>query len=183
MSTSNTTSKIGAVFYIIWACLHLLAVYSVYVLGRSLDSSMVQGRVFQDAWNLLFFSIISIFVAATLNWKNSVWGYWINFATVGIADTGFIFFVLVPGYTPVWPSILGPVFWVLATIFSTIALLMTRTKGRDTEFHGRQYRTEAPVIGRTTSLSGPYRPNRSSRTYTRCIYGCCNKSAKYEETG
>jgi len=33
MSTSNTISKIGAVSYIIWACLHLLAVYSVYVLG------------------------------------------------------------------------------------------------------------------------------------------------------
>jgi hypothetical protein len=60
-----------------------------------------------------FFSIIAISVAATSNWRNSVWGYWINFATVGIADTGFIFFVLVPGYTPVWPSILGPVFWVL----------------------------------------------------------------------
>ena len=69
---------------------------------------MVQGRVFQDAWNLLFFSIIAISVAATLNWRNSVWGYWINFATVGIADTGFIFFVLVPGYTPVWPSASGP---------------------------------------------------------------------------
>ena len=54
---------------------------------------------------------------------HSVWGYWINFATVGIADTGFIFFVLVPGYAPVWPGILGPVFWVLAMIFSTIALL------------------------------------------------------------
>lgn len=89
---------------------------------------MVQGRVFQNAWNLLFFSIIAISVAATLNRKNSVWGYWINFATVGIADTGFIFFVLVPGYTPVWPAILGPVFWVLATIFSIIALL-SRTKG------------------------------------------------------
>jgi hypothetical protein len=123
MSTSNTISKIGAVFYIIWACLHLLAAYSVHLLGRSLDSSMVQGRVFQDAWNLLFFSIIAISVAAMLNWRNSVWGYWINFATVGIADTGFIFFVLVPGYTSVWPSILGPVFWVLGTIFSTIALL------------------------------------------------------------
>ena len=123
MTTSNTISKIGAVLYIIWACLHLLAAYSVYALGRSLDSSMVQGRVLQDAWNLLFFSIIAIFVAATLNWRNSVWGYWINFATVGIADTGFIVFVLVPGYAPVWPSIVGPVFWVLATIFSTIALL------------------------------------------------------------
>ncbi|MGA8617407.1 MAG: hypothetical protein WB660_02660 [Candidatus Sulfotelmatobacter sp.] len=100
MNGSNTTSKIGAVFYAIWACLHLMAAYSVYVLGRSLDSSIVQGRLFQDAWNLLFFSIIAISVAATLNWRNSVWGYWINFATFAIADTGFIFFVLVPGYTP-----------------------------------------------------------------------------------
>lgn len=128
MSASNTISKIGAVLYIIWACLHLLAASSVYVLGRSLDSSMVQGRVLQDAWNLLFFSIIAISVAATLNCRNSVWGYWIDLATVGIADTGFIFFVVVPGYTPVWPGIVGPVFWVLATIFSTIGLL-TRTKG------------------------------------------------------
>ena len=135
MSTSNTISKIGAVFYIIWACLHLLAAYSVYVLGRSLDSSMVQGRLFQDAWNLLFFSIIGISVAARLNRRNSVWGYWINFVTVGLADTGFIFFVLVPGYTPVWPSILGPVFWVLATMFSTIALLMG-TKDATRSFTG-----------------------------------------------
>jgi hypothetical protein len=96
---------------------------------------MVQGRVFQDAWNLLFFSMIAISVAATLNWRNSVWGYWINFATVAVADTGFIFFVLVPGYTPVWPSILGPVFWVLATSFSTIALL-TRNKGARRSFTG-----------------------------------------------
>ena len=111
----------------IWACLHLLAAYAVYVLGRSLDSSMVKGRVFQDAWNLLFFSIIAFSVAATLNWRNNVWGYWINVATLGIADIGMILCVLIPGYAPVWPSILGPVFWVLAMIFSTIALL-TRTK-------------------------------------------------------
>jgi len=115
------------VLFIIWACLHFVAAYSVYVLGRSLDSSIVQGRVFQDAWNLLFFSIIAISVAPTLNWRDSAWGYWINFVTLGIADTGFIFSVLVPGYSPVWPGVLGPVFWVLATIFSTIALL-TRTK-------------------------------------------------------
>lgn len=139
MNMSNTTSKIGAVFYMIWACLHLLAAYSVYALGRSLDSSIVKGRVFQDAWNLLFFSIIAFSVAATLNWKNSVWGYWINFATLGIADTGLIFFVLVPRYAPVWPAILGPLFWALATIFSTIALL-TKPKA-PTEPNGQRYRT------------------------------------------
>ena len=97
---------------------------------------MLQGRGFQAAWNLLFFSIIAIFVAATLNWS-SVWDNWINFATVGIADTGFIFFVLVPGYMPVWANILGPIFWVLATIFSTIALL-TRTKGAAWSFTGNR---------------------------------------------
>ena len=132
MNTSNTTSKIGAVFYTIWACLHFVAAYSVYVLGRSLHSSAVQGRIFQDAWNLLFFSIIAISVAVTLTWRNSIWGYWVNLVTVGIADTGFIFFVLVPGYAHFWPGILGPIFWVLATIFSTIALL-TRTKGATTK--------------------------------------------------
>ena len=81
MRSSNTTSKIGAVFYIIWACLHLLATYSVYLLGRSLDSLMVQGRVFQGAWNLLFFSIdyamsnrsrfITLFQAATKSFTNA----------------------------------------------------------------------------------------------------------------
>ena len=126
MSTSNTTSKIGAVFYTIWGSLHLQAAYSVYALGRSLDSSIVQGRVFQDAWNLLFFSIIAISVAATLNWRNSAWGYWINFVTVGIADTGFIFFVLVPGYLPIWPGAAGPILWLLATGLATVAL-QTRT--------------------------------------------------------
>jgi hypothetical protein len=84
---------------------------------------MVQGRVFQNAFNLMFFSISAIAVAVTLNWRNSVWGYWINFATVGIADIGFILFVIVPGHMAAWPGILGPVFWVLATIFSTMALL------------------------------------------------------------
>jgi hypothetical protein len=128
MGNSSTHSKIGAILYIIWACLHFMAAHSVYVLGRSLDSSMVQGRVFQDAFNLMFFSISAIAVAITLNWRNSIWGYWINFATVGIADAGFILFVIVPGHMPVWPGILGPVFWGLAVIFSTIALL-TRDKG------------------------------------------------------
>lgn len=78
----------------------------------------------------MFFSIIAIAVAVTLNWKNSIWGYWINFITVGIADTGFVLFVILPGHMPVWPGILGPVIWVLAVIFSTIGLLARDKKHR-----------------------------------------------------
>lgn len=132
MRKSNISSKIGAVLYVIWAALHFVAAHAVYALGQSLNPSMLQGRIFQAAWNLMFFSIAAIGVAVVLNWRNSVWGYWINFAVVGVADVGFILFVMVPGYMPVWPGVLGPVFWVLAVIFSTIAL-MTRIKGAVTD--------------------------------------------------
>jgi hypothetical protein len=51
------------------------------------ESPVFRGKYSKTHGALLFFSIIAISVAATLNWRNSVWGYWISFATVGIADT------------------------------------------------------------------------------------------------
>jgi hypothetical protein len=42
---------------------------------------------------------------------------------VGIADIPFILFVLIPGYAPWWPGLLGPVLWIAA--FSTTALART----------------------------------------------------------
>lgn len=114
--------KIGAVMYFIWGLLHLKAAYSVYQLGVTLEPDMVQGRVFQDAWGLLFFALVGMIVAVLFNWKNNLMGYWINFVTVSVTDIGFIMFVLVPGYLPIFPGALGPVFWVLAVIFTTIGL-------------------------------------------------------------
>jgi hypothetical protein len=84
---------------------------------------MAQGRVFQDAWNLLFFGVTAIAVALTLNIRNSAWGYWINLSVLALADTGLIFFVLIPGYMPLWPGLAGPVLWALGLIFTTLAYL------------------------------------------------------------
>ena len=114
--------KIGAVMYFIWGLLHLKAAYSVYQLGTSLETGMIQGRVFQDAWSLLFFALVGITVAVVFNWKNSRLGYWINLITVSVTDIGFILFVLMPGYISIFPGILGPVFWVLGVLFSSIGL-------------------------------------------------------------
>jgi hypothetical protein len=114
--------KIGAVMYFIWGLLHLKAAYSVYQLGVALEPGMVQGRVFQDAWGLLFFALVGMIVAVLFNWKNNLIGYWINLITVSVTDIGFIMFVLVPGHLPIFPGVLGPVFWVLAIIFTTIGL-------------------------------------------------------------
>jgi hypothetical protein len=114
-------SLIGAICYALWGCLHLQAAYAVYRVGAALEPGMAQGRVFQDAWNLLFFGVTAIVIALTLNIRNNAWGYWINLGVLTLADTGLIFFILVPGYMPLWPGIAGPVLWILGWIFTTVA--------------------------------------------------------------
>ena len=54
---------------------------------RTLEPGMAQGRIFQDAWNLLFFGVTAIVIALTLNIRNNAWGYWINLGVLTLADT------------------------------------------------------------------------------------------------
>jgi hypothetical protein len=115
----------GAICYVLWGCLHLYAADAVYHVGAALEPGMARGRVLQDSWNLLFFGVTGIAVALTLNIRNSVWGYWINLCVLALADTGLIFFVLIPGYMPLWPGLAGPVLWVLGWIFTTLAYFHT----------------------------------------------------------
>ena len=122
---SNLFVKLGSITYVLWGILHLEAARKVYALGQTLDAGMVQGRLFQDAWNLLFFAIFGIVVAIFLNWKNSRLGYWLNLVVVSAGDIGFIIFVLVPGYVPFMPGALGPILWVLAALFSTAGIMST----------------------------------------------------------
>ncbi len=120
---SNQFAKLGSVTYVLWGILHIEAARKVYVLGQTLDPGMVQGRIFQDAWNLLFFAVFGIVVGIFLNWKNSRLGYWLNLTVVSAGDIGYIVFILVPGYIPFMPGALGPILWVLAVLFSTIGLV------------------------------------------------------------
>jgi hypothetical protein len=117
------TSVAGAIAYAIWGFLHLQAAHAVYRVGVALEPGMVQARVFQDSCNLLFFGGAAIALALTLNLRNSAWGYWINLGIISVADTGFILFVLLPGYAPIWPGILGPFFWVAGWAFTTHAYM------------------------------------------------------------
>lgn len=123
---SNLFAKLGSVTYILWGILHIEAARKVYLLGQTLDPGMLQGRIFQDAWNLLFFAIFAIVVAIFFNWKNSRLGYWMNLTVVSAGDIGYIVFVLIPGYVPFMPGALGPILWVLAVLFSTVGIVRAR---------------------------------------------------------
>lgn len=115
------TQKLGAIMYVIWGVLHLKAAQLTWTLGSSLDAGLVQARVQQGAFNLLFFALAAIGIAVLLNWKNDKFGYWANLIMVSVVDIGFIWLVLAPGWIPLFPGVLGPVFWVLAAVFSTVA--------------------------------------------------------------
>ena len=114
--------KIGSVLYFLWGLLHVKASIATYQLGMTLEPGIVQGRVFQDAWNLAFFAVAVSIIAVLLNWRNSRLGFWLNFSLATVTDIGFIFHVLVPGYIPIIPGVVGPVLWVLAVIFTAIAI-------------------------------------------------------------
>tara|TARA_B100001105_G_scaffold112967_1_gene90613 strand:+ start:1165 stop:1554 length:390 start_codon:yes stop_codon:yes gene_type:complete len=122
----NIFAKVGAAAYVMWGILHIQAARLVFLLGDSLDPGMVQGRIYQDAFSLLFFAIFGIAVAVWLNWRNSRLGYWLNLVVISAADIGFIVYVLLPGYVPLVPGGLGPLLWVVAIIFSTLGILKSK---------------------------------------------------------
>jgi len=124
----NYFARIGAVTYVLWGLLHIQAARMVYMLGQSIEPGMVQGRIFQDAWSLLFFALFGIVVAVTLNWKNSRLGYWLNLVVISAAYIGFIIFIMVPGYVPLVPGGLGPLLWIVALVFSTLGIMASGRK-------------------------------------------------------
>ena len=115
--------RIGAIFYVLWGVLHLLAASEAARLAFAVEAGPVQGRLLQNAWSLAIFAIVATVIAVTMNWRNSRAGYWINLVTVSAADLGFIIFILVPGYLPLWPGTLGPVLWIAGAVFSTMGLV------------------------------------------------------------
>jgi hypothetical protein len=114
-------ARLGAALYVCWGLLHLNAAYSVYKLAQSLPAGMAQGRLMQTAFYLVAFAIAAIVLAITLNWRNDRLGFWANGVIIGIADIPFILFVLIPGYAPWWPGLLGPILWIAAFFFTGLA--------------------------------------------------------------
>jgi hypothetical protein len=113
-------AKLGAALYVCWGLLHFTAAYGVFKLAQN-SSAMVQGRLMQTAFYLAAFAAAAIVFAITLNWRNDRFGFWVNAVMVGVADIPFILFVLIPGYAPWWPGLLGPLLWIAAFFFTALA--------------------------------------------------------------
>jgi hypothetical protein len=89
-------------------------------IGTDFGGRPDSGRLLQTAFYLAAFAAAAIAFAVTLNWRNDRLGFWANGVMVGIADIPFILFVLIPGYAPWWPGLLGPILWVAAFFLTAL---------------------------------------------------------------
>lgn len=127
---TRITALLGTLFYLVWGALHIQAGIAVARLGIGIHhSTMIQGRIYQDSWTLFFAAGIVMLVALISNWNGWTTSYWINLGVAGVTDIGFIIFIIVPGYAPLWPGLQGPVAWSVATLFWTWSYLLRK---RDT---------------------------------------------------
>lgn len=131
---NQLAARIGAIFYVIWGVVHINAAYGLLKLGQGLSAGMVQARIYQDAWNILFGALAVIVIGVTMNWRNSRTGFWTNLTLVSLLDIAFILFVIVPGYAPLWPGLEGPIAWVIAATGTAVGLA-ARTTSKSTPGH------------------------------------------------
>jgi hypothetical protein len=122
-SMEKIAAKLGAMLYVCWGLLHFTAAYGVFKLAQNSPATMTQGRLMQTAFYLAAFAAAAIVLAIKLNWRNDRVGFWSNAVMVGIADIPFILWVLVPGYAPWWPGLIGPGLWIAALFFTALARL------------------------------------------------------------
>jgi hypothetical protein len=134
--------RIGAVFYMLWGILHIIIgiilFYKLSTVGSHgamamtgsavppdqiphVDSAVLNGMLAQYAWNVLWPGLFA-FAIAFMNWKNSLFGYWYNLIVVTLVDSGFVCAILLPGHISLRDGLPGPVFWLLAVIFSTLGI-------------------------------------------------------------
>ena|SRR5215510_10002841 len=135
--------RIGAIFYMLWGILHIIIgivlFYQLSTVGShgamattgsavpadqipQVSSAVLDGMLRQYAWNVLWPGLFAVGIAF-LNWKNSLFGYWYNLIVITLVDSGFVCAILLPGLITLRDGLPGPIFWVLAVIFSTVGIL------------------------------------------------------------
>ncbi len=115
--------KIGAVFYGLWGFWHFRVVAQMFEFASTqIEPGVLQARIYQGAFHILWFAVGAIAIAVLFNWRNSQLGYWANLIMISWTEVGLLWFFVLPGYFPWWPGVVGPVLWILAILFTTLGL-------------------------------------------------------------
>ena len=126
--------KVGAILWIIWGLVHLLA--GVIVLTSDATGSVqaiadadpaatlamdypaaAGGILNQHGWNLGWFGLATI-IGAVFIWQSNMTAIWVTALIGGLAALGYLLFVDLPGYVNFFPG-------TLMTLISGSAIVLT----------------------------------------------------------
>lgn len=120
VNKGTVLARLGAIMYVLWGLVHYTAAYVQLQIAAHVPASIVRGRLHQNIFYVICLATISIIVGLWLNWRNDRFGFWLNAVSITLGDIPFILFVLLPGYLPFWPGVLGPVLWIAGLIFTAL---------------------------------------------------------------
>ena len=127
VNKGTVLARVGALCYVLWGLVHYKPAYGVFQLASTVPGSMVRGRLQQDAFYLVCLATIGIVVGIWLNWRNDRVGFWLNAVAISLGDIPFVLFVLLPGYMPLWPGLLGPALWIAGLSFTALGRALDST--------------------------------------------------------
>jgi hypothetical protein len=134
--------KVGACLYVTWGVIRIaegtlvlaglrisggLAVLHLIGSGLGPERQVASTHPTVDAlvaihgWTSIGIGLMVIAIAITMNWRNSLAGFWLNLGLMATADLALLFFLVAPGITYVWEVALGPVLWVTGLVLLTVA--------------------------------------------------------------
>ncbi|MGF1482200.1 MAG: hypothetical protein ACFB4I_22430 [Cyanophyceae cyanobacterium] len=117
--------KIGAVCYGLWGLWHIRVVASMFASASTELEGVLQARIYQGAFHILWFAVGAIALAILFNWRNSRLGYWANLIMIGWTEVGLLLFFIVPGYFPWLPTgFVGPLLWIFAVLLTTLGFYL-----------------------------------------------------------
>ena len=120
VSKDTALARLGALCYVLWGLVHYNAAYGLFQFAGTVPASMGRGRLQQDGFYLAGLATIGIVVGVWLNWRNDRVGFWLNAVAISLGDIPFVLFVLLPGYMPFWPGVLGPALWIAGLSFTAL---------------------------------------------------------------
>ncbi|MEM9768984.1 MAG: hypothetical protein AAF892_14035 [Cyanobacteria bacterium P01_D01_bin.71] len=122
--------KVGAVFYGLWGFWHFRVVALMFEFATTqMEQGVLQARIYQGAFHILWFAVGAVAIAILFNWRNSQIGYWLNLFMIGWTEIGLFLFFILPGYFPWLPTgFVGPLLWIGAVIFSTLGYCLKPQK-------------------------------------------------------
>ncbi|MEO1127608.1 MAG: hypothetical protein AAFW84_03910 [Cyanobacteria bacterium J06635_15] len=122
--------KVGAVFYGLWGFWHFRVVMRMFEFASTqMEVNVLQARIYQGAFHILWFAVGAIAIAILFNWRNSRLGYWANLIMIGWTEVGLFLFFIMPGYFPWLPTgFIGPLLWIVAVVCSTLGYCLCPQK-------------------------------------------------------